>query len=196
MTDVRSPRRSPLSSIRVPRADAVQPCAIHEPRSGQAGRRARLPINSVSPRSGLPRASVMMCVMPTTGPACNARASAGCIGIRSSFVVPLRALSWATRMRPSTMWSAAFSRHHRRAGRCRATGQMQAARASQEASGIRIARSLRPSICDRCRADMASNPRRDCLRVLVVVTGNFLHEHHDPAPQRGIINSHERSNQP
>jgi hypothetical protein len=30
---------------------------------------------------------------------------------------------------------------------------------------------------------------------LVVVTGNFLHEHHDPAPQGGIINSHERSDQ-
>jgi hypothetical protein len=29
-----------------------------------------------------------------------------------------------------------------------------------------------------------------------VVTGNFLHEHHDPAPHRGIINSHERSDQP
>jgi hypothetical protein len=29
-----------------------------------------------------------------------------------------------------------------------------------------------------------------------VVTGNFLHEHHDPTPQGGIINSHERSNQP
>jgi hypothetical protein len=29
--------------------------------------------------------------------------------------------------------------------------------------------------------------------ILVVVTGNFLHEHHDPAPQGGIINSHERS---
>src|SRR5262249_50753583 len=28
------------------------------------------------------------------------------------------------------------------------------------------------------------------------VTGNFLHEHHDPAPQGGIINSHERSDQP
>src|SRR5262245_48553136 len=25
--------------------------------------------------------------------------------------------------------------------------------------------------------------------ILVVVTGNFLHEHHDPAPQGGIINS-------
>src|SRR5262249_7576429 len=32
--------------------------------------------------------------------------------------------------------------------------------------------------------------------ILVVVTGNFLHEHHDPAPQGGIINSHERSDQP
>ena len=31
---------------------------------------------------------------------------------------------------------------------------------------------------------------------LVVVTGNFLHEHRDPAPQGGIINSHERSHQP
>ena len=45
----------------------------------------------------------MMCVIPTTGPACNARARAGCIGIRSSFVVPLRVLSCATRIRPSTM---------------------------------------------------------------------------------------------
>jgi hypothetical protein len=27
--------------------------------------------------------------------------------------------------------------------------------------------------------------------ILVVVTGNFLHEHPDPAPQGGIINSHE-----
>ena len=33
----------------------------------------------------------MICVMPTTGPACNARASAGCIGIINSFVVPFRA---------------------------------------------------------------------------------------------------------
>jgi putative tryptophan/tyrosine transport system substrate-binding protein len=31
-----------------------------------------------------------------------------------------------------------------------------------------------------------------CILV-AVVTGNFLHEHHDPAPQGGIINSHERS---
>jgi len=30
----------------------------------------------------------------------------------------------------------------------------------------------------------------------LVVTRNFLHEHHDPAPQGGIINSHERSDQP
>src|SRR5262249_17822302 len=32
--------------------------------------------------------------------------------------------------------------------------------------------------------------------ILVVVTSNFLHEHHDPEPQGGIINSHERSDQP
>jgi hypothetical protein len=32
--------------------------------------------------------------------------------------------------------------------------------------------------------------------ILVVVTGNFLHEHRDPAPQGGIINSHERFDQP
>jgi hypothetical protein len=32
--------------------------------------------------------------------------------------------------------------------------------------------------------------------ILVVVTCNFLHEHHDPAPQGRIINSHERSDQP
>jgi hypothetical protein len=32
--------------------------------------------------------------------------------------------------------------------------------------------------------------------ILVVVTDNFLHEHRYPAPQGGIINSHERSDQP
>ena len=32
--------------------------------------------------------------------------------------------------------------------------------------------------------------------ILVVVTRNFLHEHHDPAPQGRIINTHERSDQP
>jgi hypothetical protein len=32
--------------------------------------------------------------------------------------------------------------------------------------------------------------------ILVVVTGNFLHELRDAAPQGGIINSHERSDQP
>jgi hypothetical protein len=32
--------------------------------------------------------------------------------------------------------------------------------------------------------------------LVAVVTGNFLHEHHDPAPQGGIIDSHERSDQP
>ena len=35
------------------------------------------------------------------------------------------------------------------------------------------------------------------LGILVaLVAGNFLHEHHDPAPQGRIINSHERSDQP
>jgi hypothetical protein len=35
------------------------------------------------------------------------------------------------------------------------------------------------------------------LGILVaVVTGNFLHEPHDLVPQMGIINSHERSDQP
>src|SRR5262249_2329467 len=33
-------------------------------------------------------------------------------------------------------------------------------------------------------------------RILVVVTGNFLHKLRDAAPQGGIINSHERSDQP
>ena len=39
-------------------------------------------------------------------------------------------------------------------------------------------------------------PSTSAPGILVVVTGNFLHEHHDPAPQVGIINSHERSHQP
>ena len=39
-------------------------------------------------------------------------------------------------------------------------------------------------------------PTKIGLSALVVVTGNFLHEHHDPAPQGDIINSHERSDQP
>ena len=40
-------------------------------------------------------------------------------------------------------------------------------------------------------------PAQSKLGILVaVVTGNFLHEHHDPAPHGGIINSHERSDQP
>ena len=34
------------------------------------------------------------------------------------------------------------------------------------------------------------------LPLVGVVTGNFLDEHHDPAPQVGIINSHERFDQP
>jgi hypothetical protein len=34
------------------------------------------------------------------------------------------------------------------------------------------------------------------LRLLVaIVTSNSLHEHHDLAPQIGIVNSHERSDQ-
>jgi hypothetical protein len=39
-------------------------------------------------------------------------------------------------------------------------------------------------------------PRTSEPGILVVVTGNFLHEHHDLAPQGGIINSLERFNQP
>jgi hypothetical protein len=39
-------------------------------------------------------------------------------------------------------------------------------------------------------------PRTSGPSILVVVTGNFLHEHHDPAPHGGIINSQERSDQP
>jgi hypothetical protein len=52
--------------------------------------------NFVSRCIGLPGEFVMRCVIPTTGPAWSARASAGWIGIRSSLIVPLRALSWAT----------------------------------------------------------------------------------------------------
>jgi len=37
---------------------------------------------------------------------------------------------------------------------------------------------------------------RRCASPVAVVTGNFLHEHHDPAPQGRIINSQERSDQP
>jgi hypothetical protein len=44
-------------------------------------------------------------------------------------------------------------------------------------------------------ADLVRGERR-IIRQNALVTGNFLHEHHDPAPQGGIINSHERSNQP
>jgi|SRR6266446_9471998 hypothetical protein len=40
-------------------------------------------------------------------------------------------------------------------------------------------------------------PAQSELGILVaVVTGNFVHEHHDLAPQGGIINSHEPSHQP
>ena len=39
-------------------------------------------------------------------------------------------------------------------------------------------------------------PAQSKLGILVAVVSNFLHEHHDPAPQGGIINSHERCDQP
>jgi hypothetical protein len=39
-------------------------------------------------------------------------------------------------------------------------------------------------------------PSRQAYRkanvLVAVVTGNFLHEHHDPAPHGGIINSQKR----
>jgi len=43
---------------------------------------------------------------------------------------------------------------------------------------------------ERCIIHQNENP------ALAVVSSNFLHEHHDPTPQRSIINSHERSDQP
>ena len=46
------------------------------------------------------------------------------------------------------------------------------------------------------RAAYHSPKRTPSQGILVVITGNFLHEHHDPAPQVGVINSHERSDQP
>ena len=56
---------------------------------------------------------------------------------------------------------------------------------------------------DRQRAErhiirQNENPRPSTCGpgILVVVTVNFLHEHHDPAPQGRIINSHERSDHP
>ena len=40
-------------------------------------------------------------------------------------------------------------------------------------------------------------PAQSELGILdAVVTGNFFHKHHDPAPHGGIVNSHERSDQP
>jgi hypothetical protein len=47
----------------------------------------------------------------------------------------------------------------------------------------------------RCRAAYHSPKRTPSQGILVIVTGNFLHEHHDPVPQGGIINSHEHSDQ-
>jgi hypothetical protein len=50
---------------------------------------------------------------------------------------------------------------------------------------------------DRCVRGSLLNLEFGCVFPLVaVVTGNFLHEHHDPAPHGGIIKSHERSDQP
>jgi hypothetical protein len=50
------------------------------------------------------------------------------------------------------------------------------------------------------RLTIDANTRRPARSELgslaAVVTGNFLHDHHDPAPDGGIINSHERSDQP
>src|SRR5262249_54945081 len=48
----------------------------------------------------------------------------------------------------------------------------------------------------RALPDLCLGIRSERLGGLVVVTGNFLREHRDPAPQGGIINSHERSDQP
>jgi hypothetical protein len=56
-------------------------------------------------------------------------------------------------------------------------------------SAIRRGRSRQPAIAE---ARLGS---RSKLPLVVVVTDNFLHEHYDPAPQGGIINSHERSDQ-
>jgi hypothetical protein len=47
---------------------------------------------------------------------------------------------------------------------------------------------------DRCVRGSLLNLEFGCVFPLVaVVTGNFLHKHHDPG---GIVNSHERSDQP
>jgi hypothetical protein len=64
---------------------------------------------------------------------------------------------------------------------------------------LRLVRSSRDELLaavDVVRAAYHSPKLTPNQGILVVVTGNFLHEHHDPAPQVGIINSHERSNQP
>ena len=56
-------------------------------------------------------------------------------------------------------------------------------------------RAGRDAYAIRALRDWCLGRRSERLGALVV-TGNFLHEHHDPAPQGGIINSHERSDQP
>ena len=57
-------------------------------------------------------------------------------------------------------------------------------------SAMRTVRSRQPAIAEARLGSLSKLP------LVVVVTGNFLHKHHDPAPQGGIINSHERSDQP
>ena len=54
-------------------------------------------------------------------------------------------------------------------------------------SAMRTGRSRQPAIAEARLGSLSKLP------LVVVVTGNFLYEHHDPAPQGGIINSHERS---
>ena len=65
----------------------------------------------------------------------------------------------------------------------------------------RLAKHADEQIADQERGtidDRANNvrPAQSELGLVTVVAGNFLHEHHDPAPQGGSINSHERSDQP
>jgi hypothetical protein len=60
-----------------------------------------------------------------------------------------------------------------------------------------LPRSKSPTRKEERLTPTPGRPARSELGILVaVVTGNFLHEHHDPAPHGGIINSHERSDQP
>src|SRR5215831_20271512 len=54
-------------------------------------------------------------------------------------------------------------------------------------SAMRTGRSRQPAIAEARLGSLSKLP------LVVVVTGNFLNEHHDPAPQGGTINSHERN---